>query len=85
VRTIQEIKQAILRLTNAEAEALRDWIDDHLEAHFELDDEVGAKIEQSRNEIAGGQFTIRAADAATNLPAAGANSRRKVQIRRNVR
>ena len=57
--TVREIEAAIPRLSRAEVEALRDWIDDYLEENLELSDEVAAKIEQSRKEIAAGQFTTR--------------------------
>ena len=52
--TIQEIGAAIPRLSRGELEALRDWIDDLLENQLEISDEVKAKIERSRAEIAAG-------------------------------
>jgi len=57
--TIKEIEAAIPRLTRAEVEELREWIDDYLEDQLELTDEVKAKLDQSRREIAAGQFTTR--------------------------
>jgi hypothetical protein len=57
--TVQEIEAAIPGLTRGEIEALREWIDDYLENQLELTDEVKAKIEQSREEIAAGQYTSR--------------------------
>jgi hypothetical protein len=57
--TVKEIEAAIPRLTRAEVEELRAWIDDYLENQLELTDEVKARLDQSRREIASGQFTTR--------------------------
>jgi hypothetical protein len=57
VSTIQEIEAAIPRLSRVEVEQLRNWIDDYLEETFELTDEVKAKLDQSRREMAEGRFT----------------------------
>ncbi len=57
--TVQEIEAAIPRLTRAEVEKLREWIEDYLEAQLELTDEVKSKLDKSRREIATGQFTTR--------------------------
>lgn len=57
--TVQEIEAAIPRLTRVEVEQLREWIDNYLEDQLELTDEVKAKLDQSRREIAAGQFTTR--------------------------
>jgi hypothetical protein len=59
VSTIREIEEVIPRLPRAEVEALRDWIDDFLEESLELSDEVKIKLEQSKKEIASGNFTTR--------------------------
>jgi hypothetical protein len=59
VSTIQEIEAAIPQLSRAEVEQLRAWIDEYLEDSLELTDEVKAKLDQSRAEIAEGQFTKR--------------------------
>jgi formate dehydrogenase maturation protein FdhE len=56
---VQEIEAAIPRLSRAEVEKLRAWIDDFLEDQFELTDEVKAKLDQSRQEIAEGRYTTR--------------------------
>lgn len=55
--TVQEIEAAIPRLSRAEVEAVRAWIDDFLEDQLELTDEVKAKLDQSRSEIAAGNYT----------------------------
>lgn len=54
--TVKEIEAAIPRLSRAEVEELRAWIDDFLEDQLELTDEVKAKLDQSRREIAAGNY-----------------------------
>ncbi|HOW66599.1 MAG TPA: hypothetical protein P5186_26130 [Candidatus Paceibacterota bacterium] len=51
VGTVQEIEAAIPRLKREEIEALRSWIDEHLEEQMELTDEVKQRLDQSRREI----------------------------------
>ena len=57
--TVQEIEAALPRLSRAEIEEIRAWIDDFLEDQLELTDEVKSKLDQSRAEIASGKFTTR--------------------------
>jgi hypothetical protein len=57
--TVQEIEAVIPRLTRAEVEELRGWLDDYLEDRLELTDEVKARLDQSRREIAEGRYTTR--------------------------
>jgi hypothetical protein len=57
--TVEEIEAAIPRLSRAEIEALRGWIDDFLEDQLELTDEVRRKLDESKSEIAAGKFTAR--------------------------
>jgi hypothetical protein len=59
VSTVKEIQAAIPELSRAELEQIRDWIDERLENNLELSDDVKAKLDQSRREIAAGQFTTR--------------------------
>jgi len=59
VSTVKEIQEAIPRLSREEVEAIRDWIEDYLEDRLELKDEVKAKLDQSRREIADGRYTSR--------------------------
>ena len=47
------------KLSRAEIEQVRAWIDDFLEDQLELTDEVKAKLDQSRHEIAEGRCTPR--------------------------
>ncbi|HTR40924.1 MAG TPA: hypothetical protein VMH87_04860 [Pseudomonadales bacterium] len=57
--SVQEIEAALPRLSRAEIEEIRAWIDDYLEDELELKDEVKTKLDQSRREIAGGNYTTR--------------------------
>ncbi len=57
--TVKEIQEAIPRLSREEIEAVRDWIENYLEDQLQLTDEVKSKLEQSRREIAAGQYTTR--------------------------
>jgi len=57
--TVQEIEAVLPRLSRAEIERIRAWIDDYLEDQLELTDEVKARLDQSRREIADGDFTTR--------------------------
>jgi hypothetical protein len=57
--TVQEIEAAIPRLSRAEQEQLRAWFDEFLENQLELTDEVKAKLDQSRGEIAEGNYRTR--------------------------
>ena len=56
---VKEILAAIPRLSRAELEQIRDWIDERLEDALELSDEVKTKLDQSRADIAAGKFTTR--------------------------
>lgn len=49
--TVQEIEAAIPRLSRAEIEEIRAWIDDFLENQLELTDEVKARLDESRRGI----------------------------------
>jgi hypothetical protein len=55
--SVQEIEAVLPKLSRAEIEEVRAWIDDFLEDQFELTDDVKAKLEQSHHEIAEGNFT----------------------------
>lgn len=57
--TVKEIQAAIPKLSREEIEQIRTWIDDYLEDQFELTDDVKAKLDQSRREIAVGEYTTR--------------------------
>ena len=55
--TVKEIEAAIPRLSRAEVEEFRAWFENFLEDQLELTDEVKAKLDQSRQEIAAGNYT----------------------------
>jgi len=57
--TVQEIKAVIPKLSRAEIEEVRAWIDDFLEDQLELTDDVKARLDQSRREISEGNYTTR--------------------------
>jgi len=57
--TVQEIEAAIPRLSRAELEELRLWFEDYVEDHLELKEDVKARLDESRREIAEGSFTTR--------------------------
>ena len=57
--TVKEIQAAIPTLSREEIEQIRTWIDDYLEDQLELTDDVKAKLDQSRREIAAGEYTTR--------------------------
>jgi len=59
VSTVKEIQAAIPNLSRDEVEQIRQWIDDYLEDRLELSEDIKAKLEQSRAEIAAGQYTTR--------------------------
>ena len=59
MRTAKEIREAIPKLSREELQQIREWSDDYLEDQLELTDEVKAKLDQSRAEIAAGQYTTR--------------------------
>jgi hypothetical protein len=52
--TVQEIESAITELPLEKKEAIRDWLDEAIEAQLEVSDEFKAKIQRARQEIAAG-------------------------------
>jgi hypothetical protein len=62
VSTVQEIQAAIPNLSRAEIEQIREWIEDYLENRLELADDVKAKVDRSRAEVAAGEYTTRRAE-----------------------
>ena len=59
MNTVEQIKASLSRLSRAELEEVRAWMDDFLEDGLELTGTVKAKLEQSRREIAEGNCTAR--------------------------
>ncbi|HEV2328055.1 MAG TPA: hypothetical protein VGY56_04615 [Verrucomicrobiae bacterium] len=57
--SVQEIEAHLPKLSRAEIEEIRAWIDDFLEDQLELTDDVKNKLDQSRREVAEGRYTTR--------------------------
>ena len=57
--TVKEITAAIPKLPPKELAELKEWLDDFFEDQLELSDEVKAKLEESRAEIAAGRYRSR--------------------------
>ena len=56
---MQEIQAALPKLSAEELADLKQWLDEFLEDRLELTEEVKAKLDQSRAEIAAGQYRTR--------------------------
>jgi hypothetical protein len=54
-----EIQENVKRLSRAEREALRDWLDNTLEDELEFTDEFKEKIERGEQDIREGRVRIR--------------------------
>ena len=50
--TVQEIESAITKLPLEKKEALRDWLDETIEEQLEVSDELKAKVQRAKREIA---------------------------------
>jgi uncharacterized protein HemX len=59
VSTVQEIEEAIPKLSRQELDKLKEWLDNFFEDQLELTDEVKAALDESRAQIAAGQYRIR--------------------------
>ena len=57
--TVQEIEEAIPKLSRQELAKLKEWLDDFFEDQLELTDEVKAALDKSRAEIASGNSHAR--------------------------
>ena len=57
--TVQEIEAAVPRLSREELKQFHAWFEDYVEDHLELTDEVKARLDESRREIAAGHYTTR--------------------------
>ena len=57
--TVQEIEAAIPKLSRAELKQFHAWYEAYVEGHLELNDDVKAKLDESRREIAAGNYTAR--------------------------
>ena len=63
MRTLEQIKDDVLRLSKDDQEALLEWLTNVLEDDLELTDEFKAKIEQGKADIAAGRFRIVESDS----------------------
>jgi len=55
---LEQVKEQVKRLSAAEQEALRDWLDNMLEDELEFTDEFKAKIERAKRDIAEGRGRV---------------------------
>jgi len=55
--TVQEIESAITKLPLEKKEALRDWLDETIEEQLEVSDELKAKVQRAKREIAAGVYS----------------------------
>ena len=55
---LEQVEDQVKRLSVAEQEALRDWLDNLLENRLELKDEFKAEIEAGTKDIAEGRYRI---------------------------
>jgi hypothetical protein len=53
--TVQEIEQAIRRLSPEEMRLVRDWLENLLEDRLQMTDEFKGRIENSERQMASGQ------------------------------
>ena len=55
--SVQEIESALTRLSPADLQTVRDWLDDFIENQSEVSDEFKAKIQRAQEEIAAGVYS----------------------------
>ncbi len=55
---LEQVEEQVKRLSTAEQEALRDWLDNLLEDELEFTDEFKAKIERAERDIAEGRGRV---------------------------
>lgn len=55
---LEQVEEQVKRLSVAEQEALRDWLDNMLEDELEFTDEFKAKIERAKRDIAEGRGRV---------------------------
>ena len=59
MQTLENIEQEVRRLTKAEQEVLRDWLENLLEERLELKEEFKAEIGAGKKDIAEGRYRVR--------------------------
>ena len=55
---LEQVEEQVKRLSAAEQESLRDWLDNMLEDELEFTDEFKAKIERAKRDIAEGRGRV---------------------------
>jgi mRNA-degrading endonuclease RelE of RelBE toxin-antitoxin system len=55
---LEQVEEQVKRLSTAEQEALRDWLDNMLEDGLEFTDAFKAKIERGEQDISAGRVRI---------------------------
>ena len=55
---LEQVEEQVKRLSPAEQESLRDWLDNMLEDELEFTDEFKAKIERAKRDIAEGRGRV---------------------------
>ena len=56
---LEQIENEVKKLTKAQQEALRDWLENLLEDQLELTDDFKAKIERGEQDLSEGRVRIR--------------------------
>jgi len=59
VPLLEQIENEVKKLTKAQQEALRDWLENLLEDQLELTDDFKAKIERGEQDLSEGRVRIR--------------------------
>jgi len=59
MQTLERIEEEVRRLSKADQEALRDWLENLLEDQLELKEDFKAEIDAGIKEIAEGRFRVR--------------------------
>jgi hypothetical protein len=57
VSRVEEIKSELRKLSAAELDQIRDWLDDLIEDELELTPEINESIRRSKQELAEGKFS----------------------------
>jgi len=55
--SVQEIESALARLSPADLQTVRDWLDDFIENQTEVSDEFKLKIQRAQEEIAASVYS----------------------------
>lgn len=56
---LEEVEEQVKRLSVAEQQALRDWLENLLEDRLELQEEFKAEIEAGIKDVAEGRYRVR--------------------------